>query len=273
MENIFNYIGTFLLTLGSLLNITTSTPIHDGSRTGVRVSYQSYCHPEQGFVIYENEKILFVTDQGEQVLWTQGDIDCYKEKQLTTQLKLNVVAKPTTIPKSSVNVLRSSPIPTQNPDPILTCKSSRCGDTKMHQSQCQSYICCEIGSKWYWSPSKNKCSEDQSAYWRAYYDSKSSTPSKSYTPSTTFDSDRILLEYELARQKSLNEMNQWKQDNQNLQQQLDTNWKDTQAVLDNQQKLKESLQPKTPIYNTWGEYYDAHPGTQKLHQSDQLYTP
>ncbi|OGE29963.1 hypothetical protein A3C59_02490 [Candidatus Daviesbacteria bacterium RIFCSPHIGHO2_02_FULL_36_13] len=62
----------------TFLGITPEKVTHDGSRTGTRVSYQSYCHPEQGFVIYENEKIPFTTNEGESVLWTKGDIDCYK---------------------------------------------------------------------------------------------------------------------------------------------------------------------------------------------------
>jgi len=64
--------------------ISKSRISHDGSRTGPRVSYSSYCHPKQGFIIYENEKMPFTKNDGEMVLWTQGDIDCYKQKMLAT---------------------------------------------------------------------------------------------------------------------------------------------------------------------------------------------
>lgn len=67
---------------------TTILVSHDGSRTGERVGYQSYCNPEQGIVIYENEKMPYTTEEGLNVLWTQGDIDCYKKH------KENLIALP-----------------------------------------------------------------------------------------------------------------------------------------------------------------------------------
>lgn len=67
--------------LNQTLLLSPEKITHDGSRTGNRVGYKSYCYPEQGFVIYENEKMPFVTDEGEEVLWTQGDIDCYQKQQ------------------------------------------------------------------------------------------------------------------------------------------------------------------------------------------------
>lgn len=54
---------------------------HDGTRTGPRVSYSSYCNPKGGYVIYENEKIPFTPEEGgEEVLWTKDDIECYKNR-------------------------------------------------------------------------------------------------------------------------------------------------------------------------------------------------
>lgn len=126
---------------------------HDGSRTGARVGYQSYCNPEQGVVIYENEKMPFITDEGEQVLWTQGDIDCYKERKLAE--KNNQVPIPTSTPK---------PKPTTDLDPIVTClihKDCGGGSIQLKNSICSNSTCCQIGDKRIFYQSKSKCTQDQ----------------------------------------------------------------------------------------------------------------
>ncbi len=76
-------VGVVITALGAVVirNGTTSEEItHDGSRTGPRVEYKEYCTNQPVF-IYENEKIPFATESGT-ILWTKGDIDCYKAKRL-----------------------------------------------------------------------------------------------------------------------------------------------------------------------------------------------
>lgn len=118
-----------------------SQALHDGSRTGSRVGYQSYCHPEQGIVIYENEKMVFTTDEGKQVLWTQGDIDCYKKKQL--EITTAPTSTPTPIPKKVQPVY-------VDPDPIINCNiHANCGggNKKMKKSECDNMTCCTFDIK------------------------------------------------------------------------------------------------------------------------------
>lgn len=97
---IWSFVGVGLITATTVgvavirSKVTPEQAIHDGSRTGERVGYQSYCNPEQGVVVYENEKMPFTTDEGEQVLWTQGDIDCYKERRLTAQITPTLPPRP-----------------------------------------------------------------------------------------------------------------------------------------------------------------------------------
>lgn len=150
-----------------LISVDLSEKItHDGSRTGARVGYQSYCNPEQGVVIYENEKMPFVTDEGENVLWTKGDIDCYKERKLAEK---NIqVPPPTSTPKPVQQAA-----PTIDPDPIINCNFPQSGIKKLKRSECSKSFDCQIGGQWYIYTDKSKCSEDQKNYW-----------SKVYSPST-----------------------------------------------------------------------------------------
>jgi len=69
---------------------------HDGTRTGPRVGYQSYCDPTGGYVIYENEKLEFKKEDGEIVYWTKDDIECYQMDMLANKTK---DVTPTTIVK------------------------------------------------------------------------------------------------------------------------------------------------------------------------------
>lgn len=109
-------IAAFLAVVTSVttfLGVVPEKITHDGSRTGERVGYSSYCHPEQGFVIYENEKMPFVTDEGKHVLWTQGDISCYKERKL--QAKTNPTPTLKTSPQGQVQGVTSNNQNAQQP--------------------------------------------------------------------------------------------------------------------------------------------------------------
>lgn len=104
MDKVIAGVLIAISSVGTFLGVIPEKIIHDGSRTGERVGYSSYCHPEQGFVIYENEKMPFTTDDGKSVLWTKGDIDCYKESQLAlTAIHIPInQAKETAAPKQAV---------------------------------------------------------------------------------------------------------------------------------------------------------------------------
>lgn len=126
MKELFVALLTVVTSVTTSLGITPKVT-HDGSRTGERVGYQSYCHPEQGFVIYENEKMPFKTDEGESVLWTQGDINCYKQKKLEqTALKI-----PLPTPASNV--------PTA-PQQTVTHDGSRTGKIIDYSSLCEGKV-------------------------------------------------------------------------------------------------------------------------------------
>jgi hypothetical protein len=147
--------------------ITEAMTLHDGSKTGKRVSYQSFCNPDQGFVIYENEKMTFVTDEGENVLWTQGDIDCYNQKKvLGLQQAATPIPTAKATPKSSVfkRVVES--------DPVVNCKFQHLGDQKLKDSECKKSFECQIKSQWYIYTDKEKCDKDQDAA----YDSSNYVP-------------------------------------------------------------------------------------------------
>ena len=52
-------------------------------------------------------------------------------------------------------------------DPIVNCQiSPECGggSRQMKKSECEQSVCCQIGSKWYFYLSREKCSEDQKNY-------------------------------------------------------------------------------------------------------------
>jgi len=58
-------------------------------------------------------------------------------------------------------------------DMIVDCKiHPNCGGgtRRMRKSECDRSICCEIGGKWYFYSSREKCTEDQKKYWNSYYD-------------------------------------------------------------------------------------------------------
>jgi len=44
------------------------------------------------------------------------------------------------------------------------------GTRRMRKSECDRSTCCEIDGKWYFYPSKEKCTEDRKKYWSDYYD-------------------------------------------------------------------------------------------------------
>lgn len=157
------------------LNIKGNRVTHDGSRTGPRVSYQSYCDPEGGYVIYENEKIPFTTDEGEQVYWTKDDIECYKNRNSALLGKTDTIT-----PTSSLKPVQKTNSVVDN-DPIVDCVSSypNCkGQTiKLKQSQCANIYCCVYNDgKASLFPSSDKCVQP----------TQNSQPSYSYTPKTYY---------------------------------------------------------------------------------------
>jgi hypothetical protein len=104
---------------------------HDGNRTGPRVSYSSYCDPEGGYVIYENEKVPFTTNEGLQVFWTKDDVECYKRDILADKTE-----------KFS---------PAADSYPIVNCLISKeCGggSKQLKLNVCKSSTCCQRGGKW-----------------------------------------------------------------------------------------------------------------------------
>ncbi len=151
---------TFLKSLysGSSTKIT-----HDGSRTGERVGYQSYCEPEKGFVIYENEKKPFTEDDGKKVLWTQGDIDCYKNN---TQLSLKTMQ--TLSPTPTITPLKKSKSVIANSDSIIDCGPGVNSKqyVKDKSSECKNYIDCGLydsTNKVIWTLMlKSECDKKQS---------------------------------------------------------------------------------------------------------------
>lgn len=60
MDKFLGVLLSIVASIGISLGITPEKITHDGSFTGPRVGYQSYCHPEQGFVIYEMKRCLLL---------------------------------------------------------------------------------------------------------------------------------------------------------------------------------------------------------------------
>jgi len=127
-------IAAILVVVGPLavVNVRGSKIVHDGTRTGPRVSYQSYCNPTGGYVIYENEKIQFTKVDGEVVYWTKYDFECYKKD----------IAEGKTEESSKL----------ANQDPIVDCRISKeCGggSKELKSSLCDKMTCCLLdeGSK------------------------------------------------------------------------------------------------------------------------------
>lgn len=121
--------------------------VHDGSKTGPRVGYSSYCNPEEGIMIFENEKMTFVTDEGIKVLWTQGDIDCYMDRKNKVN-DLTLTVSPT--PEASITNTKKTK---SNSDPIINCGP---GDTskqyvKDKSSNCKNYVDCGLNNNTVWT--------------------------------------------------------------------------------------------------------------------------
>lgn len=81
---------------------------------------------------------------------------------------------PTTVPKVYV------PIPTTDPDPLVTCNYQHLGPQKIRSSLCNTQLECEIDGKWYFYPSLNSCKQAQNNYWEIYRSRNTYTP-----PATT----------------------------------------------------------------------------------------
>lgn len=162
MNDLFMLAVAVVTSVTTFLGIVPEKVTHDGTKTGERVGYQSYCYPEQGFVIYENEKIPFITDEGKSVLWTRDDVDCYKKNQIA--IKKDTGSKTTATTATSKTKI-PQPV-SNNSDPVVTCNNPNCGPISIPKSQCSDvvgYVCCQLGNKWSWYASRDQCTKDQTA--------------------------------------------------------------------------------------------------------------
>src|SRR3990167_3376130 len=51
--------------------------------------------------------------------------------------------------------------PTTDSDPIIDCKSDKCGSNKVRQSECSKSTCCQLNGKWIFYKDRNQCTKDQ----------------------------------------------------------------------------------------------------------------
>lgn len=103
---------------------------------------------------------------------------------------------PTVIFKNFPTITTSTPKPVRktyvDPDPITSCTSSypNCvgQSISLKSSQCSSITCCQIGNKWSIYADKNKCTQDQNAYYGKSNPSTSTNNSgnNSYIPPTYY---------------------------------------------------------------------------------------
>lgn len=61
------------------------------------------------------------------------------------------------------------PIPTTDPDPVISCNYKYLGIQQIRRSLCNAQFECQIGGKWYLYTSRDKCSQDQRADYNKVY--------------------------------------------------------------------------------------------------------
>ena len=76
---------------------------------------------------------------------------------------------PTSTPPRTVKQRTVQTALTTDPDPIITCTFHYLPSKQMRRSECQKTFECQIGGQWYIYTSRDKCSQDQNAYWKNYY--------------------------------------------------------------------------------------------------------
>lgn len=108
-----------------------------------------------------------------------------KEKQSPASQPTPTLS-PTPTPKPVVKGTSIIPTPTSDPDPVIECKSELCNGGWMPQSKCNQSTCCQIGDKWYFYLSKDKCRQDQETYWANYYKGNYYVPNYNLPPSYTY---------------------------------------------------------------------------------------
>lgn len=106
-------------------------------------------------------------------------------------------ASPTPIPTEIIFQPTPTPTPTYiqptvkptiyiDPDPVESCTSKNSGDSiRVKRSDCQNkYVDCQINNTWKVLTTE-KCKQDQNAYWKNYYNSKSAYTSPPTTQTNT----------------------------------------------------------------------------------------
>jgi len=153
-------------------------------------------------------------------------------------------------------------------DYIVNCQINQAcggGTKEMRLSDCNNTTCCEIGNKWYFYLSKDKCRNDQTAYNNNGLIT-CNVFGKSYRVTSQKCSEYLQYEYQveqnkLSFQRAMDAIvNDFKNDaNQILQEaknyptatpipNLYGNWEPTQFTA-----------PSQKCYSTWDEYFNAHP--------------
>lgn len=75
----------------------------------------------------------------------------------TKEIIRTVTNSPTQVPY----VPQNAPVVTQDPDPVIDCKFTYLGTLRLKRSVCASSTDCQIGGKWVFYDSVEKCKEDQ----------------------------------------------------------------------------------------------------------------
>lgn len=189
------------------------------------------------------------------------------------------IQKPTPTPSLSpqpYSLVTPSPIPsatiiptretaTVNPDPLIGCvMTPECGGKtiQLHKSQCDTWICCQIGNSWSLYPSRDSCTSAQNSRFNNYpsctvyypglgysqtYNNVSASQcalwqqqANSSTSTLNFEPPPSIEPYQYS-QEYLNSIN-------NFNNVINTNWTPQPFVA-----------PTPYCYPTWDAYFAAHP--------------
>jgi len=96
---------------------------------------------------------------------------------------LKKTSTPTTTPTSTSDIKGTTTTKTQpvvDSDPIIDCKFTHLGTIRLKRSVCSKSTDCQIGGKWVYYDSVDKCKEDQRSY------SSSNTNNNTYAPTYTY---------------------------------------------------------------------------------------
>lgn len=143
------------------------------------------------------QKATAATIIGTAVLITTLIVGNVALKKTPQELVISETPSPTPTPKvapqvwgeSTYQVTKPTPEPiepvvtTSDPDPVVVCKSDRCGSKNIRQSECNESVCCQIGNDWYFYPSDTDCKQAQDAYWERHFsDSPTTLPLPTVEP-------------------------------------------------------------------------------------------